>query len=203
MKPQFLLLISMVLIFCENLQASKGLTVTSIKGVIQVEGQSRKIKKGDVLLSQQVLVSKDPTNKLQMNWETGRAVLSGKFKVLLKTLHQSSSEPSALNLVYGKIRLQTRGKAQQQSIKIATPVAVAGVRGTDFMVSHDELLEESEIVCFESEVDFQESKTSKSVIVGAGQWGGVGLRFGEIREPLTLPKNILSAIDSSVPFQAP
>ncbi len=197
------LFISLVFVFIGDAHASKTLIVSSVKGSVQIEGQSQRVKKGDVLLSNQVLVSQDVTSRLQLNWETGRTVLSGKFKLQLKTLHQSTNQPTVLELIYGKIRLQTRGKSKAEPLKIITPVAVAGVRGTDFMVSHDELLGESEIICFESEVDFKDGKSNKSVIVGAGQWGGVGLRFGELRDPLTLPPKILSAIDKSIPYEAP
>jgi hypothetical protein len=112
------------------------------------------------------------------------------------------NEPGILNLAYGNLRASIPKDIPQKDFKVRTPVAVVGVRGTDFMVTANELLKETEVVCFESEIDFQDASTNKKpTIVKKGQWGGLGGRFGStIKSPITLPENVLMHFKDSLKF---
>lgn len=194
------LVLSFIGLWCWQVRAD--LVVSAVKGPVVLEGRSGPVKKGEILASAQVLVGQDASSHVQLSWDGGRAVLVGKFKLQLRTINQKTKAPSTLSLVYGKMRAQTQVRSKSDPFQVVTPVTVAGVRGTDFMVSYDDVLGESEIVCFESHVEFSNSTTKKSIVVGPGQWGGVGLRFGELREPLTLPPKVLQAIESSISYLA-
>jgi hypothetical protein len=183
--------------------SSASIIVSQVRGTVSLDGRKESLKGGEKLESDQVLLGKDQQSRVQLNWDSGRAVLLGKFKLKLQTLNQKTKEPSSLNLLYGKIRAQTKARDKSDPLKIITPVSVAGVRGTDFTVSYEENLKESEIVCFESHVEFTNSETKKSIVVGPGQWGGLGLRFGELRDPLDLPPDVLKFMDKSTEYLAP
>jgi hypothetical protein len=93
-----------------------------------------------------------------------------------------------------------RGKARFQlqnvkEFKLTTRNAVAGVRGTDFFVSVNPDLGETEVICIESKITLSHLDGSGEKIIPAGYWGGKGGRFGEeIKDPMFLDISFVQKI---------
>ncbi|WP_127716125.1 FecR domain-containing protein [Halobacteriovorax sp. HLS] len=83
---------------------------------------------------------------------------------------------------------------------VFTKNASVGVRGTDYILKVTKLLGESEIVVIDGEVEFKNiNNPSDTAIVGKGQWGGLGGRYGStIGDILSLPKNVVEAFDKQL-----
>ena len=92
------------------------------------------------------------------------------------------------------------GKGNKGKGKIKTRVAILGVRGTDFVLTSNEILGESEIVVLDGAVMFVNKKNkADSRLVSKGQWGGLGGRYGQsIEAPLNLPKVVLDQYENTL-----
>ncbi len=115
-----------------------------------------------------------------------------------------------INLLAGVSRwiVEKAVKSQKEvSLEFRTATAIMGVRGTDFFVSYNPLLAESEIICFDGVVNFKSAANPRdNKNITRGQWGGIGGRFGEqIGRILDLPAHVLEAfknqisIDTTIP----
>lgn len=93
----------------------------------------------------------------------------------------------------GYVRWRTYNQKKLEEVRgISTKTAAMGVRGTDFLVIANELLNETEIVVFDGVVELKNLKDpTNSFEVSKGQWGGLGGRFTQkIQPPITLPANV-------------
>ncbi len=81
----------------------------------------------------------------------------------------------------------------KQKQRLYTTNAIFGVRGTDYLVKANPLLNETEIIVFSGKVLFQNrAKKVDRKMINKNQWGGLGGRFGnQIGNVLTLPKNVI------------
>lgn len=76
-------------------------------------------------------------------------------KMEVETYDAGDKKKVLLNLIRGKIRAQVREKyGANETFKIKTPVAVSGVRGTDFIAGYSEDKSLAEIVTFDGAVEF-------------------------------------------------
>lgn len=107
-------------------------------------------------------------------------------------------EKQEIDLVRGLARWITGPK---KGLGVKTPNAVMGVRGTDFLTTFNPLLGETEIICFEGQIDMaNKAETSDSKLVSQNQWGGIGGRFGKkVSEILTLTPELMSTFDQALP----
>lgn len=107
-------------------------------------------------------------------------------------------EKQELSIVKG-ISRWVSGSMKGKGVK--TPNAVMGIRGTDFYASYNPMLGETEIICYDGEVQFTnavDEKDSKSI--SKNQWGGIGGRFGKkLSDVLTLSPELISSFDSALP----
>lgn len=96
----------------------------------------------------------------------------------------------------------TDAAASADGYKVRTSNAVMGIRGTDFYLSYNPLLGETEMICFDGKVNFASAKTQADErLVESRQWGGLGGRFGEKIAPiLTLPNDALAHFSGLVSF---
>lgn len=80
---------------------------------------------------------------------------------------------------------------------IYTKKVSMGVRGTDFLLTTNSSLGETEIIMFDGEVIFENLQNkNNSAILKKGQWGGIGGRFGETIAPgFNLPPEYLENAD--------
>jgi hypothetical protein len=189
-------LVSNSLFAAEPLDIAK---VSVAKNVMMVDA-NKKLQSGDILMVGTLVAGNDSESVLQLQWNDNKVLLNGKFKIKIESLNKKS-EPNILNLVYGNLRALISKDTPQKDFKVKTPAAVVGVRGTDFMVSFNDLLKETEVICFESKIDFRDSATNKKpTVVTKGQWGGSGGRFGAIKHPIDLPENVLQHFRDALKF---
>lgn len=98
----------------------------------------------------------------------------------------------------GKVRFKLK---QVKDFRLQTRNAVAGVRGTDFFVSYNPDLGETEVICFESKITLSDLDGKNLKEIPAGFWGGKGGRFGaSITNPIQLNSNFLSAVKADLAF---
>lgn len=93
-----------------------------------------------------------------------------------------------LNVIYGKVRSKVEQKYDGKTTKfqIKTPSAVAGVRGTDFMMGFNQSNRTSQVVTFEGKVEFG--------MPGPG---------GTISNPVFVSPGMTAAINPGSPPSAP
>ena len=185
---------SFFVIICSTIVAQANYKVLKVRGV--VKSGSAKISKGQTLETGQTIESASPISYVLLSKKGLRVAFSGKFKAELTeevSKKKSDSPSSTISLIYGSIRAKVAPrKTKKTSFRVKTKAAVSGVRGTDFTVTHVDVLNESQIVCFEGLVDFSKPDLKKVQPIKGGQWGGVGGRFGaEIKKPLDLPQEAL------------
>jgi hypothetical protein len=106
-----------------------------------------------------------------------------------------------LKVDHGKVRAAVKQKydEEQNTFKIKTPTAVAGVRGTDFSVSFDLNSKLSEVVTFEGTVAIASfanvgNKGAAPIFVRAGEAISVDPKTGP-SAPVKVPINELKKID--------
>jgi hypothetical protein len=164
--------------------------VLFIKGKVLFEGKPLQLKQSFADTGK-ITTSADSAIKISSSGHT--IVLGPNSEFLLKPLKDESS-----NLIKGSLRWIS-GKYRPERPVFSTANATFGVRGTDFVVTFNDLLGESEIVCFSGEVDFKSGEINKSV--KKNQWGGVGGRFGnDIGKILDLPSNVMTHFNQAYPI---
>lgn len=120
-----------------------------------------------------------PNSTMKMSWD--QEAMKKKEKLSLYTLTKGFCRWTS-----GKTKKLVKGG-------VTTPTASLGVRGTDFWVNFNPLLQETEAIIFEGEVVLQSLKhKGDSKRLKSGQWGGLGGRFGEnIGRVIDLPTRVL------------
>lgn len=116
-------------------------------------------------------------------------------------LNQDAFTPE-VNLIKGTARWLT-GTQKLRGGGIKTANAVTGVRGTDFFVSYNPVLGETEVVCFDGNILLVNKKNKSDFkTVGKNQWGGIGGRFGRrLSEILTIPAVVVQGFKESLPLE--
>lgn len=185
MKLAFLFLVLSLQLF-----AADFAEVMKFSGKVTFDG--KQVKKGQKISKNgEVLTGKKGYLKLQTADKS--TIIFGSKSQGVITLKQKKKP---LELKEGIIRwISTKGKKTYNGLR--TKNAVMGVRGTDFITIRNSLLNETEIVCFDGKVMFQ-NKSSKNdkALVSKGQWGGLGGRFrNKIGEVIDLPKKVISHFD--------
>jgi hypothetical protein len=108
------------------------------------------------------------------------------------------SQDQELNLVKGISRWVT-GKVRGKGMK--TRNTAAGVRGTDFLMTYNPALGETEIICFDGRIQLvNASDVTDSRLISKNQWGGLGGRFGQkLANVLNLGPELISTFDKLLP----
>ena len=85
-----------------------------------------------------------------------------------------------VSLLKGMARWITGTNQIKKTGGIRTKNAAMGIRGTDFFVTYNPLLGETEVICFEGAIEMESTLVSgEHKMVKKNQWGGIGGRFGE------------------------
>ena len=184
---KMVMLVTAMLVLSSAAQADY--VVSSIHGKVVTGGQQLKL--AQKLPGGAEVSSSDATAKVKLTDGDQILTMRGEFRVKLAT----SQEP--VTVLEGRLRAKV-GKTKPGFIfHMRTPVVLSGVRGTDYFLSFNPSLQESEIVCFESAVDFATTDGASKQIVKAGQWGGIGGRFGKvIAAPLNLPPAVMAKFNA-------
>ena len=157
--------------------------------------ENKELKIGDKIFDKGFLETKEKTfvqikiDKWKSNISVGA---NSKMEINL-------AEEKKYTLDEGACRWKSFAKSEFKG-KINTKRASFGVRGTDFLLTSNSLLGETEIIMFDGEVTFENiNDKNNTAILKKGQWGGIGGRFGERIAPvLDLPTAILEQAEKKI-----
>ncbi len=174
-----------------------AIEVTKIRGDVKIAGES--ITKLGPLKVKSGLVETSFQSYVQFKVDSSGSLLTVAPNSKIELDEEKEFTHQAGQVLY---KIQTKEAAKKTKVVLKTKVAALGVRGTEFMVIANPLLEETEIVTFEGAVVFQSLQNNgDKKLVKAGQWGGIGGRFGnEIGDLMDLPTNILDTFKGSFNF---
>ena len=170
----------------DNFAPNNFATVEKLKGKVLVNGKAVS-KAAKVMDQAKILVSDKSFLKLKAS--DGTTIVVGPKSKLIVNL---SNKKTPVSLGVGSLRWLSP-KKDKRFFGIKTPNAVLGVRGTDFFVERDGTFDETQMVCFDGEVNLVSVEDKKdSKVVGPGQWGGIGGRYSQkIGEIITLKPMIV------------
>ncbi len=172
--------------------------VVLLKGTATFDGQPLK-ENGTISKDGVVEVGEKSYLKIVLSESRHTIALGANTSSSLKLAADADSP--TVNLTRGIVRWITGSGAKSKTGGIRTQNAAMGIRGTDFFVSYDPLLGETELVCFDGMVHMGNVKKAEDYkVVGKNQWGGLGGRFGNsIGDLLTLPANVISHFNERLP----
>jgi hypothetical protein len=157
-----------------------------------VKFNNKPVATGDVVPAQGTLATgEDGEAKVFVKDAKAISILKPSSKVAFGS---SKKNPGNFRLLEGLSRWVISKVKGKKPVIVNTRTAVMGVRGTEFMAIYNSVLEETEIVSFDGNVDFRaRGKGKRKVTVKTGQWGGVGGRFGpDVNKISDLPPKVLS-----------
>jgi len=178
-----ILIFALIVLPSKNLWASSCGVFRVVKG--NVTFQKRSVGKFKKARINKKICAGDTVNASEAS--RAKIVMSGgneinvspktKFKIEKYVQNKKGKDNKALiNVLYGKIRSNVKQKYKnddQSFYRVKTKSAVAGVRGTEFMVSFDDTKSSSKVVTFEGKVavgKFDQGKFLGLVNVGPGQF---------------------------------
>lgn len=165
--------------------------VKTLKGEVKFNGA--KVKLNDII-KESGLIKTDPRSFVKIevpDW--GTAIVIGPNSEMKLDLSGAEVEKK-YEFMSGICRWKSLvTKTSEKKGKIFTKEVSVGVRGTDFLLTRNEHLNESEIIVFDGLVLFQNlTDANDSSEIKKGQWGGVGGRYGEkIGKIIDLPPSAL------------
>ncbi len=137
--------------------------------------------------------------------------ISPKSKI---TIEKYEYEPSKdkkevlLNVIFGKIRSKIKQKYNGKSSKyeVKTKTTVAGVRGTDFLLTYDHQTKQTTIITFEGQVQFGRlglnGGVNSKVLVSVGQMSS-SITGAAPTKPVRIPKSELKQINRQTQLNEP
>jgi len=148
----FVLLIVLTEPVLAQTQDSSGMVVASRGEVIAMsDGGSRELKQGDfIYVKDEIMTSNRSFAVLQFTDGAKVTVRPDSTMIIEQYLYAGNdSDEATLNLVEGGLRVITgaMAKSNPENYKVRTPVALMGVRGTEFsiMLCGDEICGEDEL----------------------------------------------------------
>jgi hypothetical protein len=155
-------LLSLCFVGVANAQNVHGI-LKVVKGDVQIKsaksGQNVKARIGEKVFPKDVIITgKDARAKVVMV-DNNEINVSPESQVEIQHYEFNPNEGKKdvlLNVIYGKVRSKVEQKYDGKTTKfqIKTPSAVAGVRGTDFMMGYSQASHQSNVITFQGRVDF-------------------------------------------------
>lgn len=176
----------------------QAIEVTALKGEVLI-GKTRLSKTGTLKVSAGT-VTTGPASFVRLRFPENESILTigpnSSMRLNKDLIHEQKSGSALFKF------LKKKALSDSPDIVVRSKLATFGVRGTEFMSVVNPLLDETEIITFEGLVEFKAlEEKGGSAQVGAGQWGGIGGRFGsEIGSILTLPASVLDHFKNSFSF---
>ncbi|MBY0412799.1 MAG: FecR family protein [Bdellovibrionales bacterium] len=173
--------------------------VHKIVGSVTLDGVL--LKQGDVIAKPGVVETKEKS-LVQLKiakWENSITIGANSKMTLNLNEEKKYTLDSGLCRWKSDVKEALKKKANGAG-KIFTRQVSMGVRGTDFLVTVNPVLGESEIIMFDGSVEMSNLEdTTNTVMVTKGQWGGLGGRFGKkIAAPLDLPPTLLATFEKII-----
>ncbi len=175
-----------------------GPKVGAVEGLVgscwKVQGATRVPLDIGSLVNEKDTLQTGQAGRVEIVFDDGnRIVLSENTTVLLSKVLITPEEEkrrTILNLLRGKVRSRVQKQKKQTStddfkFKVQTPSAVAGVRGTDFVVEYNEDVAQDEsrtrVSTFNGLVDLRGTDRVDKALIGANQTGAFVERGLEAR----------------------
>lgn len=126
--------------------------------------------------------------RIRMDVWNSSIVIGPATQMALDLTTPKAGNPKRYELKEGLCRWISDMKGEQlKGSHVFTKTASMGVRGTDFEIRNREKEGETEIIVFDGEVLLKSNLAESEALVKAGQWGGVGGKFGKtIAKPISL-----------------
>ncbi len=187
-----------------------------VKGDVQIKvaKTGEKIKArigGKVFPKDVILTGKDARAKIVMI-DKNEINVSPQSQIEIQN-YEFNPEPGGkkevlLNVIYGKVRSKVEQKYDGKTSKflIKTPSAVAGVRGTDFLMSFNQSNRQSQVVTFEGRVEFgvpgPGGAIANPVMVEPGKAASVNAGSSAPTPPREMPKEELNRMEQDTKSEA-
>jgi hypothetical protein len=185
-----------------------------VKGDVQVKtakGEMTKARIGGKVFPKDVVITgKDSRAKIVMV-DNNEINVSPESQVEIQHYEYDPAggkKDVLLNVIYGKVRSKVEQKYDGKTSKfqIKTPSAVAGVRGTDFMVGFNRADRSSQVVTFRGKVEFgvpgPGGSIASSVFVTPGMTAAVNAGSAP-SVPAPMPKEELAKMDHESNAETP
>jgi hypothetical protein len=126
--------------------------------------------------------------RIRMDIWNSSIVIGADTQMALDLTSPKSANPKRYELKDGLCRWISAMKGKQLTgSHVFTKSAAMGVRGTDFEIRNRDKEGETEIIVFDGEVLLKSNLADSEALVKAGQWGGVGGKFGKtVAKPKSL-----------------
>jgi len=177
-----LLLFSLVITFGASSYGSQCGVFRVVKGKVTFQKKNKKkFKKArinkKVCAGDRIRTASDSRAKVVMAGNNEINVNPDSELLIEKYTNEASGKKQVLlNVIYGKIRSNVKQKYKddkQSFYRVKTKSAVAGVRGTEFVMGYDIATQTSKVVTFEGQVavgSFNGAAYQATVTVGPGQF---------------------------------
>lgn len=186
--PILILIIPAILWTSDGFAAETCGTVLKLKGTVEIFSRQKKKDGGHGLDQRLAIVGREfgcdeiivtrADSSVVIQMVTGKLSLGPKSRIEVAQfmpVSDNKGEVNGLNLIYGKIRLWMQKRADQRaSFKVHTPIAVSGVRGTDFFVAHNGGGHLSHTATLEGQVEVARENSAASVLVNSGEQVSLG-----------------------------
>lgn len=161
-------------------------SVLLARGEVEVISRhsSHLIQAGQRLECGDILVSRNGAATIEI--ARGKLVIGtySRLEIADVNKEKSQAEINAINLIYGRTRVLIQ-KKQLTRFEVRTPSATAGVRGTDFFVSHDPARHVSHEATVEGQVEVGRfESTEEPIVVSGGSQVDVSIEPEEKEKPL-------------------
>lgn len=174
-------------------KAGAGMVVVKSRPVtVERKGRIIKVSGFGALLEDADVVATGPGGKALIKMSNGdRVVIAQNSRLEVKAGKQLSGMAFIFRIVSGKIRAQIT-QTRRSNVRVATPNAVIGVKGTDFVVSYND--ESTQVATMEGLVNMASSATDQSVDIPPGKMSEVS-PSGEVMALREIAGDILSGVE--------
>ncbi len=185
-----------------------------VKGDVQVIQKDKTVKAKvgtKVVQGDTISTGKDSRAKLVMV-DKNVINISPNSKFLLEKYEynpDTNKKGALLNVIYGKVRTTVNQKydGDTNKFQVKTKSSVAGVRGTDFLVSFNEVTSTSKVVTFEGVVEVgsgldKMGKITNPVSVTPGQFTVAAMGTAPAT-PVVMPEAEMNSLNSQTVAEAP
>lgn len=184
-----------IAVFCAaSVMAENVATAEKVSGKVEMEtgvaGVWKALSAGDKL-AENDRVRTGSDGEAIITWFSGNAVKMSPLTILtIKQINNSDSntEKSILNVEDGRVFIRAKKLSSKSVFEVETPVARAGVRGTEFSTSHSADSGESDFVVLNGAIDVE--AMAVSTILEANY--SVSVKSGQAPdEPMHAPESVL------------
>jgi hypothetical protein len=172
-----------------------------IKAIGSVTLDGNTIREEDVAKDgAEIKTEKDSYANIELRSSKSHLTVNPNSTLILRRPKKNGEEAQLLK--EGTVRAKVQHRSER-NFKMQTPIAVFGVRGTEFIATSNPLFNEAEVIVLQGSIEVTSSRDHMdSKLIQAGEWSGIGGRYGKkVADPLKLSDTALKTLDkqSSAP----